>query len=234
MKIYAVKVTDITDEKISKISTVIDPYKRYKIEKFINKKDKIMCLVGEILIRLVIGKELRIKNLDIVFERNRYGKPYLKDHPYFHFNISHSGEYVLCAIDNKHIGIDVEKIKTMEYEDIAKNFFTEEENNYIFNEQLQDGLSRFYEIWTLKESYVKCCGQGLSIPLKSFSINIDSDRKISLIGHNQSSEYRFKEYFIGEEYKVSLCTLSHNIADYIAGIDQNNLINNYLEFSRII
>lgn len=234
MKIYAVKITDITDENIYKISSFIDPYKRDKIEKFINKKDKIRTLVGEMLIRTVIGEELNIKNLDIIFQRNRYGKPWLKDYPEFNFNISHSGEFVLCAVDHMPIGVDVEKIKSLEYEGIASSFFTKEENEYIFNDDLQNNLNKFYEIWTLKESYVKCCGQGLSIPLKSFSIKIDSNREISLISDNKINEYKFKEFFIGEDYKVAVCTLNSDTVDYIIKIDQNNLINDYLEFSVII
>ena len=51
------------------------------------------------------------------FEKNQYGKPYLSEHPDFYFNISHSGEYVLCAIDNNPIGVDIEEVvRAIEYE----------------------------------------------------------------------------------------------------------------------
>ncbi|SUY47145.1 4'-phosphopantetheinyl transferase sfp [Clostridium putrefaciens] len=54
MKIYAVKILDISEEKVDKLSLLIDSDKRYKIKKFINKKDKIRTLMEEILIRTII------------------------------------------------------------------------------------------------------------------------------------------------------------------------------------
>lgn len=101
MKIYSVKTSDIKEEKLDNICLSIDSEKRCRIEKFINKKDKIRSLIGEILIRTIIAKGLGIKNRQIAFAKNQYGKPYLKEHPEFDFNMSHSGDFVVCAIDDK-------------------------------------------------------------------------------------------------------------------------------------
>ena len=61
MKIYAVKISDINEEKLDKLCLSIDSEKRHRIERFINKKDKIRTLIGEILIRSIIIEELNIK-----------------------------------------------------------------------------------------------------------------------------------------------------------------------------
>ena len=61
MKIYAVKISDISEEKLDKLCLSIDSEKRHRIERFINKKDKIRTLIGEILIRSIIIEELNIK-----------------------------------------------------------------------------------------------------------------------------------------------------------------------------
>jgi 4'-phosphopantetheinyl transferase len=72
----------------------------------------------------ICEEKLKIDNKYIRINKNQYGKPYLKEYPNFNFNISHSGEYVLCAVDDKSIGIDVEEEgKHIDYEEIAKNFF---------------------------------------------------------------------------------------------------------------
>ncbi|MCB2354682.1 4'-phosphopantetheinyl transferase family protein [Clostridium estertheticum] len=230
MEIYAVKISDVSEEKLDNIYLLIDSEKRCKLEKFINKKDKVRTLIGEILIRTIIFEVLSIRNKYITFDKNQYGKPYLKGQPKFNFNISHSGDFVVCAIDDIPIGIDIEKVKYIEYEEIAQSFFSVSEFNYIVKKDLDVELSKFYEIWTLKESYVKCCGQGLSIPLKSFSINIDQYENIKVIINNEHKEHVFKRFDIGVGYKIAVCSENKEISNNIIMIDQNSLINNYSKF----
>lgn len=228
MKIYAVKILDISQELLDNIYLFIDLERKFKIDKLINKKDKIRTLIGEILIRTIIIEELNISNKYIKFEKNRYGKPYLKEYPQFNFNISHSEDFVVCGIDDKNIGIDIEAVKYIEYQEIAKSFFSKNEFDYIIKNNPDIQLNKFYEIWTLKESYIKCCGQGLSIPLSSFSIDIGQDANIELIDDNK---YKFKKFEIELGYKMALCSLNNEIPNNVLRIDQNNLINKYLRFN---
>lgn len=227
MEIYAVRITDISDVRLNQLCLLYNLDNRYKIKKFINKKDKVRTLIGEILIRTIIIEKLEISNKSIKFDKNKYGKPYLKDYLDFNFNISHSGEYVLCAIDNKPIGIDVEEVKHIKYEDIAKNFFTTKEYSYIINEDFNFRLNNFYEIWTLKESYIKCLGQGLSVPLKSFNIEIEQYENIKVIENNKYKKYTLKLFDIESTYKVVVCSLNKEISNNIIRLNQNSLINKY-------
>jgi len=227
MKIYVVKTFDITEEKLQNLCLLISSEKKHKIDKFINKEDKIRTLIGEILIRTIIVKQLGIKNENIKFEKNKYGKPYLKEYPMINFNISHSGDFVVCATHDKPIGIDIEEIKKIEYGNISKNFFALSEFNYIIKQKLDIQLSKFYEIWTLKESYIKCCGQGLSIPLKSFSIEVDKYEGIKVIINEGYDDHTFKIFDIILGYKMAVCLENKEIINNIITVDQNSLINNY-------
>lgn len=229
MEIYAVEILDISEDMLNKLYSLIDLRKVSKVKKFINKKDKIRTLIGEILIRTIIIEELGIRNDNIRFEKNSYGKPYIKEYTQFNFNISHSGNFVVCAIDNNPIGIDIEEVKYIEYEDIAKNFFTTNEFDYIAKNDPYSSLSRFYEIWTLKESFIKCCGQGLSIPLKSFSIEIDQYKNIRVVTDGKHKDYIFKSVNMEINYKIAICSLSKEISNHITVIDQDCLINRYLD-----
>lgn len=215
MKIYCVKILDISEEKLEKLFLSISGERKSKIEKFVNKKDKIRSLIGEILIRIIVNDELGIGNSFIKFEKNKYSKPYLKGYPKFNFNISHSDDFVVCAISDKPVGVDIEKIKYIKYIDIAQRFFTISEFDYIMKNDLDIRLSAFYEIWTLKESYIKCCGQGLSIPLKSFSIDIDKFENIKVIIDNQYNEYIFKRFEIDSNYKIAICSINKEISSSI-------------------
>lgn len=229
MKIYAVKILNINEKKVNDICLSINSEKRCKVEKYINKKDKIKTLVGEVLIRTIIAKKVRIKNKNITFGKNKYGKPYLKEYPKFKFNISHSGEFVVCAVDDKYIGIDIQKVEHIEYKEIAKIFFTLSEYNCILKRNLDNQLNKFYDIWTLKESYIKCYGQGLSMPLNSFSVDIDKYKNIKVTINNKFNKYVFKQFDIEVGYKMAVCSINKEISNNIIMIDQNCLIKNYLD-----
>lgn len=228
MEIYAVKVLDISENVFDKLCLLIDEDKKYKIHRFVNKQDKIRSLIADILVRFIIMKKLLIKNETISFKRNDYGKPFLKGYQNFNFNISHSEDFVVCAIDEKPIGIDIEKINQIEYEEIWESFFSISEKDYI-KRTIDNRLNRFYEIWTLKESYIKLYGKGLSIPLRSFSIAIDENENISVIMENERKEYYFKMFDLDDEYKIAVCSSKKEISNDITLINQESLINNYLK-----
>lgn len=229
MKIYVVKILDISESELNNLTRYIDAEKKYKINKFINKKDKIRSLISEILIRNIIFENLNINSRDIIFEKNVQGKPYLKGYSNFNFNLSHSGDFVVCAIDNKPIGIDIEKIESIDHKGIAQSFFSKDECDFILKGDLQAQIDKFYEIWTLKESYIKADGRGLTIPLKSFSINIDEYENIELITKNELKKCNFKKFNIESEYKMAVCSLNKGIPNNIITINQKCLIDSYLK-----
>ncbi|MGE2643814.1 4'-phosphopantetheinyl transferase family protein, partial [Escherichia coli] len=120
-------------------------------------------LIADLLVRSLIIRKYSISNEEIEFKNNLYGKPYLHNFSNFEFNVSHSGDWVVCAVDKFSIGIDVELIKPIEFE-IAKSFFAEAEYNDLLSIEPLRKLDYFYDLWTIKESYVKVLGEGLTIP----------------------------------------------------------------------
>jgi 4'-phosphopantetheinyl transferase len=230
MKIYSIKIDDINDAVLQELCNSIDFEKRERICKYINKRDKIRTLVGDVLIRVLIYMHLDIHNDIIIFLKNEYGKPYIKGFQDFHFNISHSGDYVVCAVSNHPIGIDIERIKHIECEEIAENYFSACELEYVLYGKRNDCLNRFYEIWTLKESYIKCRGMGLSIPLKSFSIEV-ADTVIKAIVYNDF-QYLFRKLDIDSNYAAAVCSQNEEISEDITTISQDILIDSYFKLLR--
>lgn len=231
MKIYVTKISDISKEIIDKLCLFIDPERKSKIKRFINKKDKIRALVAEILIKTIMAETLGIKSKKIIFNKNEFGKPYLKNYEKFNFNISHSGEFVVCAIDDRPIGIDIEQIKQIEYKVIAERFFSTCELKYIENADLCNQLKKFYEIWTLKESYIKCCGMGLSMQLNKFSIDLSSSETIRVAENNNYKQHLFKLIDIHSNYKMAVCSTNINKLNNMTVIEQNSLINKYFKIA---
>jgi len=91
------------------------------------------------------------------------------DRPDFHYNLSHSGRYVVIAWGNTEVGVDVQQHDTTaDLEGIGARFFTSDELIYI-REDANQRTERFYEIWTKKESCLKYTGEGLKRNMRSFS-----------------------------------------------------------------
>ena len=110
-------------------------------------------------LRLVLGAELGLKPAKIEFRKNRFGKPYLSGTNLF-FNVSHCGPAFLLGFNlNGRIGIDIELLNGSENLRLLANYaFSADEIQYCQN---GENSSRFTEIWTLKEAYLKALGIGL-------------------------------------------------------------------------
>ena len=119
--------------------------------------------------------------------RTHEGKPYFQDYPDFHYNISHSGKYVVCGVicggkDPQPIGIDIQEIPTNPEKvlKIADHFFSDEEKESL-HELVRGGdsssaLLLFCRYWTARESYMKLTGRGLAEPFNSFRPDLDHGR----------------------------------------------------------
>ncbi|MCL0100696.1 hypothetical protein M1N80_02650 [Peptococcaceae bacterium] len=93
-----------------------------RINRFFHFEDVKRVLVADILVKYGIYKNTKIGIKNMSFVENNYGKPFLKNTNDLYFNVSHSGEWVVCAIHHHPIGIDIEQVKKIEI-DIAKRFF---------------------------------------------------------------------------------------------------------------
>ena len=134
------------------------------------------------------------------------GKPYFPAFPDFHYNISHSGSYVVCGYGAQPIGIDIEKIpdKAERAAAIARHFYSEQEKNALNG--LTDLPMRrlFTRFWTSRESYIKLTGRGLSEPFKSFYPDLTAGRIYS--ENERGREIFITECEAPEGYCMSICT----------------------------
>lgn len=179
--------------------------KKKRILRFYRYEDSQRCLLGDILAKYAVCKREGISSENLIVKTNEYGKPFLIEPRGIYFNISHSKSLVVCAVDNNPVGIDVEEIKSIDFS-IAERFFTKEEYTELTSQPEKNKLKYFYMIWTLKESYIKAEGKGLSIPLNSFSMNIAQTIRVS--ADNKSNQYNFFQLPIDNNGICSLCTFS--------------------------
>ncbi len=228
MEIYAVKTPSKDSPDIYKeVLSQIDQEKQDSFSKFKNFDDVKLRLFSELLTKTILSLALNVSIKEIKCSLNRYGKPYLEFRKDLHFNVSHSGKWVVIAVDNSEIGIDVELIQPIDYS-IAKRFFTDAEFHALERKRGQEKLAYFYDLWTLKESFIKAEGKGLSIPLNSFAI-IKNEASITLERSNSKAEYYFRQYFIDYKYALSVCAQNNFFPGEVHIIQYQNLINEYLD-----
>ena len=99
-----------------------------------------------------------------------HGRPHLPGG--IDFNISHSGDYMLCAVTNEmRVGIDIEQINPVEFSDFT-DLMSEDQWRTI--RASANPLKAFFTFWAIKESIIKADGRGLSIPLNDIIITKDT------------------------------------------------------------
>ncbi|MDQ0273721.1 4'-phosphopantetheinyl transferase family protein [Cytobacillus purgationiresistens] len=221
MEIFTLDISgDIPNDVFFFLLEKIPNEKKRKILKFRHRADAKRSLYSELLLRYLIRKKLGILEEHIVFNTNKYGKPFLiQSKTALHFNLSHSGNWVVCALDSYPVGIDIEEIRPIDFS-LANRFFSPKEVLELNVAPEGKKLSKFYALWTLKESYIKAVGKGLSIPLDSFSIltkNIDTPE---LSDKHKTGLYFFKQYDIDSKYKLSVCAKHFLFPDQVTMINQ--------------
>lgn len=136
-----------------------------KVRKFRRWEDAHASLLGKLLLLrgfAAFGIRSGLQDLKCT----AYGKPYIESSA-VSFNISHSGNCVVCVLSDEsgEIGVDVEEVKPIDVNDFR----------YIWNEaewdKIRSGdIQLFYEYWTSKEAVMKAEGRGFSIPLQAITI----------------------------------------------------------------
>lgn len=172
-QIFAVCINEIDSQRdFEWLKKHVSTVRRNKIEKFYFESDAKRSLLAGILLE-VYAKLHKMQILDME-GTNKYGKPYWKIEGAPQFNISHSDEWVVCGFDNCNIGIDIEKIQPIEtdIEGMAR-LLSYSEYGFIMQASKSKRAERFIRIWNMKESYSKCMGYGLSLPLESYSVCCD-------------------------------------------------------------
>lgn len=145
-------------------------------------------LAGKIILGEMIKTEYGIENF--VVNTGKNGKPYTD---VCYFNISHSEDYLACAISENEIGIDIEVLRDIKPRNYYK-LFSENESKYV---NFSNTSQRYLMIWTRKEALLKAKGERLAFASK---INTVSD---DLILFDSFEEYKITTEY-NNEYVISV------------------------------
>jgi 4'-phosphopantetheinyl transferase len=131
-----------------------------RAKKYHKEKDKNRFIISRSLLKFALAYYVQsnVESVSIKLLPNK--KPYLCEHPNVYFNVSHSGDYAVIAINNTPIGIDIEYIDLQySFQDIVSSVFNEDEIHFINHSDHK--TKDFYGLWTKKEAFVKALGKGI-------------------------------------------------------------------------
>jgi 4'-phosphopantetheinyl transferase len=172
-------------ERLDRLRGALAPDERERASRFHFERDRRRFAAARGLLREILSRYAGLPADALRFGYTSYGKPHLAEEwgGGVRFNVSHSGELMLCAVGRgREVGVDIEQVRAdVEHEEIAGRFFSEREVAAL--RALPVGLRReaFFLCWTRKEAYIKGIGEGLSLPLDSFDVSLAPGEPASLL-----------------------------------------------------
>lgn len=182
---------------------------------------------GYDLLSYALEKEYGICELPKI-EKGRYGKPYFPEYPQIHFNISHCDGMAACVTAEHEVGIDVEGRRRIR-QALVNKVLTENERIELQKCGTDEFEMGFLRYWTLKESFIKAIGRGLSFPLKDIEFSIMQENldqtvlerivpnlmllskksehmvlNLTAVSSNQK-DWQFFQTVLEKEYLLSIC-----------------------------
>lgn len=195
------------------------------------QKEKAGHKAGYALLSYALEKEYKIYKLPKI-EKGRYGKPFFPDYPQIQFNISHCDSMAVCVLARQEVGIDVEEKRKVS-QALVKKALTEQERDTLQQKPVEYFEMGFLQYWTLKESFIKAIGRGLSFPLKDVEFYFHPNQRfpnllslstlqkqslsnlftsLSPISSNQK-DWQFFQIVLEENYLLSVCFRKEEIFD---------------------
>ena len=161
---------------------MLDPIELARLDRLRFSSDRHLFLVSHALLRCVLGRTLGREPESLEFERGVQGKPQLSDQDPasapLAFNLSHSGVLAVVAVHAgaAAIGVDIESHRPeRRFDALAQRYFSAAEVVALRALPDEARSGRFYDLWTLKEAYLKARGTGLQLPLGDFGFSFQGD-----------------------------------------------------------
>ena len=179
------------------------PARREQAARCHHRADALRCLAGEAL----LGQALQAHGLDLhrlTLRTGRHGKPRLAGQPNLHFNLSHAGPWVLCALHDRPVGIDVEEERRQGPlpTDLV---MTPEELRHHETLAPAQARAHFFRLWTLKESLLKALGTGLAVEPHLIQLDLSASGVTATHARRPLAAWRLEELPMPEGVRAALC-----------------------------
>jgi 4'-phosphopantetheinyl transferase len=168
---------DCEEVLLRRFEETLAPDELTRANRFHLQRDRDAFIAARGVLRELLGRYTDLAPAQLQFDYGPKGKPSLRVMPSgqpVQFSVAHSQGLALFAFARaRELGVDLELIRPDSAGDeIAERYFSPEEITEL--RALPPSLrpEGFFLCWTRKEAYVKARGEGLYIPLESFSVSL--------------------------------------------------------------
>lgn len=222
ISVYVADVSPLAkdDSLFNKVYSSVSPERQQKTDRFRFKNDKCLSLCAEYLF-MCACRDFGVEYTGQKVTAEDNSKPRFEDCNIC-FNLSHSGNKAMCIMSDYEVGCDIER-KHKTNTDIADRYFSPDEKHLLSvckSEKEKEEL--FFRLWTLKESFIKCVGLGLSLPLNSFSVY--PGEEILIKQSAEDASFRLFDRALGEDYRCAVCIKEPENRSGFDGINKEEIV----------
>jgi 4'-phosphopantetheinyl transferase len=217
MEIAVLKIPSFMPQLlVDRLRPLLSRDEHHHVAQIIDPRNSVRQVVATSFLRTVLCARLQIPNKGLRIRKGTFGKPYIDDHHNLRFNMSHSGAYVVCAVDTAEIGVDIEEIKERETLAISA-FFSPRELSVYNGKALSEQVGFFFDLWTAKESFIKAIGHGFAIDLADFTISFG--RSITVETTIDPRTWHFRQFEFDPDYKMTVCALHADFPTWVTTVE---------------
>ena len=154
---------NITAEQYHTAYQAMDSVRKARCDRLRDNEAKRLCIAADMLARKMLAKEIKTTPESLEFYTDPNGKPFVKGYD-INFSVSHSGNIAMCAVSHYPIGADIELVCDPP-ERVMKRVCPN-----------GCGTRRFFEIWTMTESYGKLTGKGVANALSNLKLEFNGNQ----------------------------------------------------------
>jgi 4'-phosphopantetheinyl transferase len=193
---------------------LMTPEERARGDRFHFERDRARHRVTRALVRSTLSRYAPVAPQEWRFEATPHGRPRIMNPEApaqsLSFNLTHTSDLVVLAVTRgRALGVDTENISRGALLDVADRFFAKSECEHLRALPAEAQARRFFELWTLKESYIKARGIGISLGLGRFAFDLRDPNGVSLSTapelEDPAERWALRHAWATPEHPVALC-----------------------------
>jgi 4'-phosphopantetheinyl transferase len=158
-----------SDDLVEEFYGLLSVTEQQRCDRFILPLVRSRSIVARGRLRVLLGQYLNLHPAKVPLTVGSQGKPQVRG---LEFNLSHSGDLVAYGFGSVPLGIDIEQRRSMDYGQLVERFFAEDEWQEWQQLPATAQAETFFQVWTVKEAYLKAIGTGLHRSLSTVSVQL--------------------------------------------------------------